>query len=99
MSFVVSGALVAAWESEYRRYGQAAELSLWAGGDPGDASAMADASASVAVAWRRIAGSTVLPWWLLAAVDSAAQAFEAQAQEWQAREAGTSADWRGTWES
>jgi hypothetical protein len=46
---------------------------------------MATASRSVAGAWRGIALSGELPWWCLAAVESAAQAFDAQAREWEVR--------------
>ena len=47
---------------------------------------MASASWSVAAAWRQIATATTLPWWILAALESAAAAFESQACDWEARE-------------
>jgi hypothetical protein len=51
---------------------------------------MASASWSVAAAWRQIATATVtvttLPWWTLAALESAAAAFESQARDWESRE-------------
>jgi lysozyme family protein len=85
MSVAVSPTLVAAWESAYRRYGQVSEWSTRSPErDPAVAWQMASSSAAVAATWRQIAGSTQLPWWLLAAVDSAAQAFEDQAREWEA---------------
>jgi hypothetical protein len=50
-----------------------------------DPAALWQMAVAVAVAWRQIASRQQLPWWLLAAVDSAAQAFEAQSLEWEAR--------------
>jgi hypothetical protein len=48
---------------------------------------MAAASWAVAAAWRQIAAATRLPWWVLAAIESAAGAFEAQAREYETGEA------------
>jgi hypothetical protein len=47
---------------------------------------MAAESWSMAAAWRQIAAATTLPWWTLAAIESAAAAFEALARECEARE-------------
>jgi hypothetical protein len=47
---------------------------------------MAAASWAVAAAWRQIAATTTLPWWTLAAIESAAAAFETQAREYEAHE-------------
>jgi hypothetical protein len=78
---------VTAWETAYRQYGQASERSLTPRDrEPGAVWQMASASWAVAAAWRQIAAAGQLPWWSLAAVESAAQAFEAQAREWEARE-------------
>lgn len=78
---------VATWEAAYRRYGQASAQSMRsADGDAGVVQQMAATSWDVAVAWRQIARGGGLPWWSLAALESAAQAFEAQAREWRTRE-------------
>jgi lysozyme family protein len=41
---------------------------------------MASASWAVAAAWRQITTATTLPWWAIAAIESAAAAFEEQAR-------------------
>lgn len=63
---------IAAWEDTYREYENTTETDI------------AGASRAVAAAWRDLAANTELPWWLLAAVHSAAEAFDFQAD---AREA------------
>jgi hypothetical protein len=76
-----------AWENAYRQYGHVTEMaSRMAPDDPAAAWHMATASSAVAAAWREIATVGRLPWWLLAAVESAAEAFESQARDWEARE-------------
>jgi hypothetical protein len=76
-----------AWEAAYRQYGRAWEWTARAPkGDPAAAREMASASWAVAAAWRQIAAATTLPWWTLAAIESAAAAFEAQAHDYEARE-------------
>ncbi|MGQ0719895.1 MAG: hypothetical protein ACT4NP_21750 [Pseudonocardiales bacterium] len=76
-----------AWETAYRQYGRAWETTARSRkGDPAAAREMASASWAVAAAWRQIASATTLPWWTLAAIESAAAAFEAQARESEARE-------------
>ena len=78
---------VRAWEASYRRYGHAWEATARSGkGDPVAAREMAAASWAVAAAWRQIATATTLPWWALAAIESAAGAFEAQAREYETHE-------------
>ena len=80
---------VRAWEAAYRRYGHAWEATARSGkGDPTAAREMAAASWAVAAAWRQIATATTLPWWTLAAIESAAGAFEAQAHEYETDEGG-----------
>jgi hypothetical protein len=80
---------VRAWEAAYRRYGHAWEATARSGkGDPIAAREMAAASWAVAAAWRQIASATTLPWWALAAIESAAGAFETQAREYETREEG-----------
>ena len=77
------------WEGAYRQYGRAWEWTARSGkGDPAAAREMASASWAVAAAWRQIAATTTLPWWALAAIESAAAAFEDQAREYEARERG-----------
>ncbi|MGH4010587.1 MAG: hypothetical protein ACRDTH_20915 [Pseudonocardiaceae bacterium] len=76
-----------AWEAAYRQYGRAWETTVRSRkGDPAAAREMASASWAVAAAWRQIAAATTLPWWTLAAIESAAAAFEAQARECEARD-------------
>jgi hypothetical protein len=79
---------VRAWEAAYRRYGHAWEVTARSGkGDSIAAREMAAASWAVAAAWRQIATATTLPWWTLAAIESAAGAFEAQAREYETHDA------------
>jgi hypothetical protein len=83
-SVMASDNAVRAWEASYRRYGHAWETTARSGkGDPVATREMAAASWAVAAAWRQIAGATRLPWWALAAIESAAGAFEAQAREYE----------------
>ena len=80
--------LVRQWEAAYREYGTVSELAAQSTVVTSEtAESMAIASAEVASAWRSIAASRSLPWWALAAVDAAAEAFETQADEWEARAA------------
>lgn len=72
------------WEAAYRQYGRAVEARARSGkGDPAAAREMARASRAVAAAWRQIAAASSLPWWILAAIESAAGAFECQAREYE----------------
>ena len=72
------------WEAAYRQYGRAWEWSARCGkGDPAASREMAAASWAVAAAWRQIASATTLPWWALAAIESAAGAFESQARDYE----------------
>ena len=73
------------WEAAYRQYGRAWEATARSGkSDPAAAREMAAASWAVAAAWRQIATATTLPWWALAAIESAAGAFESQARDYEA---------------
>jgi hypothetical protein len=75
------------WEAAYRQYGRAWEWTARCGKtDPAAAQAMAAASWTVAAAWRQIASGTTLPWWALAAIESAAGAFESQARDYETRD-------------
>ena len=72
------------WEAAYRQYGRAWEATARSGkSDPAAAREMAAASWAVAAAWRQIATATTLPWWALAAIESAAGAFESQARDYE----------------
>ncbi len=74
------------WEATYRQYGRAWEWTARAPqGDAAAAREMAAASRAVAAALRQITTTTTLPRWTLAAIESAAGAFEAQAREYQER--------------
>ena len=78
---------VRAWEACYRRYGHAWQTTARSGkGDSVAACEMAATSWAVAAAWRQIATATALPWWALAAIESAAGAFEAQARDYETHE-------------
>ncbi len=78
--------LDARWQAAYAIYGQASEaVATVELGNPDAARLMASASREVSGLWWEIAGTPDLPWWALAAVRSAAQAFEAQAKDWGAR--------------
>ncbi|MGH8571668.1 MAG: hypothetical protein ACREX8_03705 [Gammaproteobacteria bacterium] len=86
-SVMASDKSARAWEAAYRQYGRAWETTARSRkGDPAAAREMASASWAVAAAWRQIAAATTLPWWTLAAIESAAAAFEAQARECEARD-------------
>lgn len=60
--------LISAWEDAYREYGEDADEDL------------RGTSRAVAKAWCALAESVDLPWWLYAAVRSAAEAFEVQGE-------------------
>src|SRR6202008_49702 len=83
---MMSERLVARWEAVYREYGTASQrLSGSEVGDRTVARHMARASADVAAVWREMAGEANIPWWSVAALCAAAQAFEYQARDWSAR--------------
>jgi hypothetical protein len=82
---MASEKITRAWEAAYRQYGRAWETTARCGkSDPAAAREMAAASWAVAAAWRQIASATTLPWWTLAAIESAAGAFESQARDYEA---------------
>lgn len=81
---MVSEKTTRVWEAAYRQYGCAWETTARSGkSDPTAAREMAAASWAVAAAWRQIATATTLPWWTLAAIESAAGAFESQARDYE----------------
>ncbi|WP_156757417.1 hypothetical protein [Actinokineospora pegani] len=69
------------WEDAYNQYVRT--VALQASG-PGEARVIAEASASVAAAWRAISDVAGLPWWGVTAVRSAAETFDEQAEQWRA---------------
>jgi hypothetical protein len=76
------------WEAAYRRYGRAsAAMESSVAGDRDAAREMAASSWEVAAAWREMECMADMPWWALAALGAAAQAFEFQARDWNARAA------------
>lgn len=85
---MVTSTQVRDWEQAYGHYGASSEV-VARTGQPSAATAqdMASASWAVAESWHAIACNPELPWWMLAALKSAAQAFEEQAHYWQARSA------------
>jgi hypothetical protein len=83
---MVSEKLIVRWEAVYREYGSASEMvGRSVPGDGAVARRMARASADVAAVWREMSSEPDMPWWELAALGAAAQAFERQAQDWTAR--------------
>jgi hypothetical protein len=83
---MVSERLIQRWEAVYREYGTASQR--LSGSEPGDravARYMARASADVAALWREMAAEPGMPWWSVAALCAAAQAFEYQTRDWSAR--------------
>jgi len=83
---MVPDELVQRWEAAYRRYGAVSEAVARSRPlNPECARAMASASYDVAAAWRHISAVRGAPWWALAALAAAAEAFEAQAREWDQR--------------
>ncbi|GGS21240.1 hypothetical protein GCM10010171_12420 [Actinokineospora fastidiosa] len=83
---MVSDELDERWQNAYKAYGAASENVARLGPSaPGAAARMVSASWDVAAIWREMAAAGGLPWWALAAVHAAAEAFEAQSREWAAR--------------
>ncbi|MFD8492386.1 hypothetical protein [Amycolatopsis sp. NPDC059657] len=78
--------LVKEWETSYREYAAVSEI---VGASEvevsGGARAMASTAWNVSQAWHAIAAAHGLPWWAIAAVESAAQAFEEISREWDER--------------
>jgi hypothetical protein len=81
--------LIRAWENAYRKYAHANEMvAVLTERDPAAAWEMAATSAEVARTWRDLASARNLQWWIRAAVQSAAAAFESQARYWEEKEQG-----------
>lgn len=68
---MVPGDLVQGWEVVYREYMSASGRVQ-----------MSRSSAKVAAAWREMAATPSLEWWVVAALTTAAEAFEEQARDW-----------------
>lgn len=80
---LVPAELVQRWEVAYRRYGDAVQFAAVSPSmDRGAAHAMVLASHEVASVWRAMETTRGLPWWTVAALAAAAQAFEFQAVDW-----------------
>lgn len=77
--------LAQAWENAYRQYGETSNTVTRTPDDRAAAQQMASASRGVARCWRDIAARQTLPRWALAALESAAEAFETQARSWDVR--------------
>ncbi|HEX5403523.1 MAG TPA: hypothetical protein VFX16_14615 [Pseudonocardiaceae bacterium] len=78
---------VRAWQTAYTQYGQTRDVTArMPADDPAAAWHMATASRAVANAWREITTVARLPWWMLAAVEAAMEAFESQARYWEEKE-------------
>ncbi|GAB3909092.1 hypothetical protein GCM10029964_110090 [Kibdelosporangium lantanae] len=79
---LVSTKVVGVWEDAYRRYGRASDIVARSRGrDVAAVQELITASRAVATAWRAIAAQAELPWWVVAAVESAAEAFAEQARQ------------------
>jgi hypothetical protein len=72
---------VARWETAYRAYVEVESSAAWT---RGERLMLADALQAVADAWRDIATTPGLDWWMLAALSAAAETAEQQARQFQA---------------
>src|SRR4051795_13416604 len=83
---------VEAWERAYRDY-----MAAWEHGravlSPMSATNTANAARRVSRAWHELAQARGLPWWCVAALESAAEGFAELAKDW-ASEAGHGGDGR-----
>lgn len=84
MAWLAPENAVRRWEAAYWRYTVASKTAAGAhAGDERSVGEMVTASRAVADAWRAMELAVPdLPWWTLAAVSAAAQAFEFQARDW-----------------
>jgi hypothetical protein len=83
---MVSEELVRRWETVYGAYGVVTKsIATTEPGNRALARRMARASADVAAVWREMAAEPGMAWWAVAALGTAAQAFEFQARDWAAR--------------
>ncbi|WP_432847323.1 hypothetical protein ACQPXB_41600 [Amycolatopsis sp. CA-161197] len=73
---------VEAWEQAYRDY-----MAAWEHGravlSPVSATNTANAARRVSRAWHELAQARGLPWWCVAALESAAEGFADLAREWE----------------
>jgi hypothetical protein len=85
--------LVRAWETAYRDY-----MAAWEHGSrvlsPGASLNTANAARRVSLAWHELAKSRGLPWWCVAALESAAEGFAELAQDWASKADGDAASGR-----
>lgn len=79
---LVSTKVLSAWEAAYRRYGRASDdMARSPRRDVRAVRELTDPSRAVDFTWRAITSDPQLPWWVVAAVSSAAEAFEEQASK------------------
>lgn len=80
------GEQVRAWELAYRDY-----MAAWQHGthvlSPVSAQNTANAARRVSRAWHELAKARGLPWWCVAALESAAEGFSDLAQDWERKSA------------
>lgn len=71
------------WEEAYWKYNEADQRMGNRPPVPELVQEYVSVTRAVARAWRNLVAERDQPWWVLAAVDSAAEAFETQAREWE----------------
>jgi hypothetical protein len=76
--------LVTRWQGVYGEYVAVDRMGQMS---PNYAADMARLSAEVAAAWRDLAATPGLAWWLVAALTTAAEAFDRQARAWHGSQA------------
>ena len=78
--------LVSTWESAYREYVSASDqVTDVATVTSAAAWGMTSTSSNVDRAWHAFSAARGLPWWAVAAAESAAEAFERLSREWEAK--------------
>ena len=78
-SGVIPAELIANWQAVYGSYLRLAQSPITS---RTQAAEMTRLSSTVASAWRDMAATPRLAWWLVAALTHAAEAFEHQARDW-----------------
>jgi hypothetical protein len=84
-SGVIPAEMIARWQAVYGEYLRLAQSPITT---RQQAAEMTRLSSTVASAWRDMAATPRLAWWLVAALTHAAEAFERQARDWSASRAG-----------
>ena len=83
-AMIASDVSIRRWIVKYEAYQQVCSAMDVGPDRPEIAQKFALASWGVASAWRELATTPGLPWWVVAAVDTSAEAFEEQARTWTA---------------